>query len=212
MKRTRESESPSALAKGSPPSCSCAGDSTLPGGNGSARRVCPLPEPPFRSRNLECLFLHFRNELARRHGETRRRLAGTGRSAHLLAWATAHLDRHFRLPPSLMHRWMAAELDRLVRRRGARLNVLGPRGSAKSTLGTLAYPLRAALEGTEPYIWIVSDTHDQAETHLKNLKTELVENAALAAAYPDAAGRGPVWRGDAIVLRNGTAIEAYGTG
>ena len=42
--------------------------------------------------------------------------------------------------------------------RGTKINVLGPRGGAKSTIGTLALPLRAAVECREPYIWIVSDT------------------------------------------------------
>jgi len=160
----------------------------------------------------ESLLVFFRNELARRHGDARRRLAQPGGSGDLLAWASTHLARHFTLAPSMMHRWLAKQLDRLARRRGTKLNVLGPRGAAKSTLATLAYPLRAALEGTEPYIWIVSDTRDQARAHLKNLKTELAENAVLAAAYPDAAGVGPVWRADAVVLRNGVAVEAFGTG
>ncbi|MBN2218025.1 MAG: hypothetical protein JW719_11680 [Pirellulales bacterium] len=168
--------------------------------------------PSLDSRVRESLLVFFRDELARRHGAARRRLAARGGSGDLLDWASTHLNHHFTLAPSTMHRWMAKQLDRLARRRGTKLNVLGPRGAAKSTLGTLVYPLRAALEGTEPYIWIVSDTRDQARTHLKNLKAELAENAALAAAYPGAAGAGPVWRVDAIVLHNGVAIEAYGTG
>jgi predicted phage terminase large subunit-like protein len=174
---------------------------------------CAWLGPGSRSQNLDVLFEYFCNALAWLHGETRRRHADVRPAASLLLpWTTTYLARHFALPPSFMHRWMAVKLDYFTRQRGARLNVLGPRGSAKSTLGALAYPLRAALEATEPYIWIVSDTHDQAETHLKNLKKELVDNPAIAAAYPDAAGRGPVWRADAIVLRSGVAIEAYGAG
>ena len=96
--------------------------------------------------------------------------------------------------------------------RGSRLNVLGPRGSAKSTVAAMAFPLRAALEGWEPYIWIVSDTRRQACAHLENIKSELQDNRLLAEDYAAAAGRGPVWRAGAIVLRNGAAIEAFGTG
>jgi hypothetical protein len=51
-------------------------------------------------------------------------------------------------PP--MHHWMAQELDGMFDTRNAKLNVLGPRGAAKSTLGTLAFPLRAAVEGPGP--------------------------------------------------------------
>ncbi|GHV09627.1 hypothetical protein AGMMS50229_20090 [Campylobacterota bacterium] len=92
------------------------------------------------------------------------------------------------------------------------MNILAPRGSAKSTIGTLAYPLREALHGKEPYIWIISDTRSQAYTHLDNIKNELTENGKIRETYPEAFGKGPVWRSGGIMLRNGTVIEAYGTG
>jgi len=132
-------------------------------------------------------------------------------SASLLEWGRTYLPRHFVLPPSRMHRWLEQELAELRERRGTRLNVIGPRGSAKSTVVTLAYVLRAALESWEPYIWIVSDTKHQAQIHLENVKAELVDNDRLAAAYPSVFGRGPVWRPDAVRLANGVGIEAVGT-
>ncbi len=129
----------------------------------------------------------------------------------LLQWGRELLSDHFRDPPSAMHGWLADEIDAWQTQRGQRLNVIGPRGAAKSTLGTLAYPLRCALEGWEPYIWIVSDTRPQACLHLENIKTELIENELLHTAYPSAAGRGPLWRQGALALRNGIVIEAFGT-
>ncbi|MBX3425811.1 MAG: hypothetical protein KF688_09035 [Pirellulales bacterium] len=130
----------------------------------------------------------------------------------LIAWGRAMLPHYFRQPPSKMHRWLAGRLERAVRDRGIKLNVLGPRGAAKSTIGTLCYPLRCAVEGTEPYIWIVSDTLAQAQTHLENLKAELEGNSLLAEQYPGAVGRGPRWRAAAIELPNGAVVESYGTG
>jgi predicted phage terminase large subunit-like protein len=134
------------------------------------------------------------------------------KSLRLVDWGRCLLPAYFRLAPSRMHLWLSDELDRLAEARGTRLNALGPRGSAKSTLGTLAYVLRAAVEGREPYIWIVSDTIGQAVTHLGHVKAELEENALLHAYYPATSGRGKVWRTDAIELPNGTMVEAYGTG
>jgi predicted phage terminase large subunit-like protein len=61
-------------------------------------------------------------------------------------------------------------------------------------------------------VWIVSDTRHQAHAHLENLKAELLDNPRLAEDYPEAAGRGPVWRAGGIVLRNGAAVEAFGAG
>jgi predicted phage terminase large subunit-like protein len=129
-----------------------------------------------------------------------------------LDWGRHYLPHHFVKPASPMHQWLGAELDRFQQARGLKVNLLGPRGSAKSTIATLCYVLRAAVEGWEPYIWIVSDTKDQAHTHLENVKTELLESSLLAAAYSDAVGEGRHWRASSIELANGVVIESYGTG
>jgi len=130
----------------------------------------------------------------------------------LLEWSSRFLPRHVRRPPSSMHRWLAAELDSMHGVEGRKLNVLGPRGSAKSTLVTLAYVLRSAVEGREPYIWIVSDTHSQACAHLANLRSELESNRRLRHGYRWSARPGRRWRNDALSLPNGVTIEAFGAG
>lgn len=130
----------------------------------------------------------------------------------LLDWARTYLPEHVRLAPSRMHRWLAEQLDEMQANRGRKLNVVGPRGGAKSTIGSLAFVLRAAVESREPYIWIVSDAKHQAVSHLENLKTELRENPRLMAAYPKATAPGLVWRENSIRLANGVTIEAFGTG
>jgi predicted phage terminase large subunit-like protein len=145
------------------------------------------------------------------HGNARRKLHNNVVNS-LLAWGRQFLPQHCRMNSSPMHHWLGGMLDSLTHRRGRKLNLLGPRGGAKSTLATLAFVLRAALEKTEPYIWIVSDTKHQAAAHLENVKAELLENELLAARYPGAVGKGPTWRNNSIVLRNGVAIEAFGTG
>jgi predicted phage terminase large subunit-like protein len=152
------------------------------------------------------------DQLARRHGQARRLVAARAGSMKLLSWGRKYLPHHFVRPASIMHRWLGEFLDNMSHHRGMKLNVLGPRGGAKSTIGTLAFPLRAAVEGREPYIWILSDTRHQACAHLENLKAELLDSPRLAADYPNAVGRGPVWRAGAIVLRNGVSVEAFGTG
>jgi predicted phage terminase large subunit-like protein len=119
---------------------------------------------------------------------------------------------HFAHPPSAMHEWLGDQLTGLQCRRGSKVNLIGPRGSAKSTIATLSYVLQCAAEAWEPYIWIVSDTKDQAQTHLENVKTELTDNRELAADYPRTTERGPRWQATAIELANGTVIESYGTG
>lgn len=92
------------------------------------------------------------------------------------------------------------------------LDVLAPRGAAKSTWSTFAYPLYCALHGCEPYIILTSDTGAQAHKYLDAIRTELETNEALARDYPHLAGKGPIWREDRIKLGNGVMIEALGTG
>lgn len=137
------------------------------------------------------------------------------REAHgrgTIAWGQHYLSWHFQRAPSKLHLWLGEQLDRLRLCRGGKVNVIGPRGAAKSTIGSLSFVLQAALEDNEPYIWIVSDTRNQALTHLENVKHELETNELLAEDYPRAVGIGPRWRASAIELRNGSIIEAYGTG
>jgi predicted phage terminase large subunit-like protein len=153
-----------------------------------------------------------RDTLARQHGDARRQARRTQGGLDLLAWGQEYLPNHFRRAPSIMHRWLADQLDTAQRARGTKINVLGPRGGAKSTIGTLCLPLRAAVECCEPYIWIVSDTKHQAAAHLENIKAELLDNPRLARDFPAAVGHGPVWRNNVIVLGHGVMIEAFGTG
>jgi predicted phage terminase large subunit-like protein len=130
----------------------------------------------------------------------------------LLGWGRRFLPAYFRQAPSKMHFWLSGELERATVERGAKINVLGPRGSAKSTIGALCYVLKSAIESTEPYIWIISATKEQAKTHLEHVKAEVEENASLARAYPRSAGRGKIWRTGALELRNGAVVEAYSAG
>jgi predicted phage terminase large subunit-like protein len=142
-----------------------------------------------------------------------RRTRGQEETAHnLLEWGQVYLAHYFRLPPSGMHVWLGGQLDQMCADRGVKLNVIGPRGGAKSTIGTLAHVLRAAVEGWEPYIWIVSDTKHQACSHLDNIRFELVDNDRLGSDYAAATGKGRVWRSNSIQLTNGASIEAFGTG
>ncbi|MCA9103043.1 MAG: hypothetical protein KDA63_17925, partial [Planctomycetales bacterium] len=139
-----------------------------------------------------------------------RRLPREGVS--LLDWGRHYLPEHFRQPPSRMHLWLGEQLDSMHTRRGTKINVVGPRGSAKSTLGTLAYVLRAALEGWESYIMLVGDTQYQAASHLENVCRELRQNDAIRSAYRQATGPEMTLRQSRVQLAGGVTIEAFGTG
>ncbi len=128
---------------------------------------------------IDGVLRRFFGKVVHRHRELRRSCR-LGTTDTLLDWSRRHLPDHFAKQPSRMHRWLSETLGRLETDRGTKLNLLAPRGAAKSTIGTLAYPLRETLEGREPYVWIVSDTMSQAHAHLENIKNELLTNESLA--------------------------------
>lgn len=129
----------------------------------------------------------------------------------LLEWGRKFLPHHFVNEPSLMHRWVARKTDATFNKRGSKLLLIGPRGGAKSTTGTLACALKRACQRTENYILICSDTASQAKEHLRTIKEELETNDDIAEAYPHAVGIGPTWRENYIQMRNGVTIQAVGT-
>lgn len=176
------------------------------------RSSAPSAGWPVSPQQLEPMAEMFRRNVVCEHRLARRLARQADIAISLLDWGQKYLPRHFSKPPSTMHRWLAEQIERAQAARGCKINVLGPRGGAKSTIGALALPLRAALERRDPYIWIVSDTAHQACAHLDNVKAELVDNPRLANDYPTAVGLGPTWRHSLIVLRNGVTIEALGTG
>src|SRR5262245_27108477 len=59
----------------------------------------------------------------------------------ILAWGERYLRDYFSKPASAMHSWLGGQLDALQVNRGTKLNLIGPRGSAKSTIATLCYVL-----------------------------------------------------------------------
>jgi predicted phage terminase large subunit-like protein len=58
-----------------------------------------------------------------------------------------------------------------------------PRGSAKSTLGTLIKPIHDACYGLEKFILILSSTAPLANKKLKDIRAEIQTNSYLIAAY-----------------------------
>ena len=124
-----------------------------------------------------------------------------------------YLAPPFREAASLMHEWLGEQLDALHTSRGSKINVIGPRGSAKSTIATLCYVLRAAVEGWEPYIWIVSDTKEQAQHPSGERESRADRQSPVASTIiPNRCGQGGHWRATSIQLGNGVVIESYGTG
>lgn len=101
----------------------------------------------------------------------------------------------------------AAEISRAD---GCRRAIEAPRGHAKSTTFTFKDSIHAAVYAYKHYEIILSDSSEQAEGFLADIKTELEENAALREDFGELEGR--VWKASVILLANGSKIEAIGSG
>jgi hypothetical protein len=128
-------------------------------------------------------------------------------------WNRTFLPRYFdKFGPADFHAQFDFDFSSLHTTRGVRRSYIAPRGGAKSTWCTLAYPLRAALEGWEAYTLILSDSSEQADQHLSHIRKEIEENERLREVYGRDAEIGSTWKGSRLTLKSGAILESLGTG
>jgi phage terminase large subunit-like protein len=86
-----------------------------------------------------------------------------------------YLPHYFLLDGAKFHREMMQELTDTNNKR---LEIIGFRGSAKSTIGSTALPIWMALVHPElyPFIIVCADTNDQAKLMIASIKTEFDNN------------------------------------
>ncbi|KKM27053.1 hypothetical protein LCGC14_1578570 [marine sediment metagenome] len=86
------------------------------------------------------------------------------------------------------------------------------RGSAKSTIASLSYPLYRAVTGKSRFIILISDTFKQAKIHIANLISELENNKELREDYGDFRSKDEEWTATNLVLNNGVRILSLSKG
>ena len=101
--------------------------------------------------------------------------------------------------------------DELQNEERSYLLLMAFRGSGKSTVAALAYPLWCAVTGRKKFILLAGDTHTQAKQHISNIIYELENNKILQDDW------GPFksdeeWTAINIVLKNGGRIMSRSRG
>lgn len=117
-------------------------------------------------------------------------------------WLRGVLKGRFPLSPRA-----AKEISRLP---GCRRAVAAPRGHAKSTTLTFKGTMHAVLYGYKHYPIILSDSSDQAEGFLENIRVEFEENGLIREDFGNLQGK--VWRNNVILTSSNIKIEAIGSG
>ncbi len=104
----------------------------------------------------------------------------------------------------------------LLKKSMRRLLIAAPRGSAKSTLISLIYPLfRVAFKkpDEEMFIVIISESQTQSINFLNRIKYHLNKSKAFKLLFGDlSAATAKRWTAHDIILANGVRILAVGTG
>lgn len=114
--------------------------------------------------------------------------------------------------PSELHLYLYRRLPEIAASpTGQRDAIAAPRGEAKSTK-LMVFHLWCVVLTLKHYPLLFSDSFEQAAEMLEALKTELDANPRLASDFPEAAGRGRVWRVGVILTANDIKIEAFGIG
>ena len=104
----------------------------------------------------------------------------------------------------------AAEIKTISRLPVVRRAVAAPRGHAKSTNLTFKGTMHSTLYGYKHYPIIISDSSEQAEGFLDNIRVEFEENTAILEDFGPLAGS--VWRSNVLVTKTNIKIEAIGSG
>ena len=103
-----------------------------------------------------------------------------------------------------------ADTEAISRLPGVRRAVAAPRGHAKSTNLTFKGTMHSTLYGYKHYPIIISDSSEQAEGFLDNIRVEFEENTAILEDFGSLAGS--VWRSNVLVTKTNIKIEAIGSG
>lgn len=103
------------------------------------------------------------------------------------------------------------EAKAISRMDGSHQVVAAPRGHAKSTNFTFKDSLHAILYKYKHYIMILSDSSEQAEGFLDDIKTELEDNGNIIMDFGSLKGD-KAWRGSVILTKTDVKVEAIGSG
>ncbi len=147
--------------------------------------------------------------------EMRRKMART-----LKGFCLIYLPHYLTIAPADFHDEL---LTALGDHREKMIEILGFRGSAKSTFGSLALPLWAALEHPDlyPFILPIADTGLQSAINIANIKEELENNALIMQDYGEIKGKfgedftlesEEEWQAKNMLLSNGVRILARSRG
>ncbi|CAN5438675.1 phage terminase large subunit [soil metagenome] len=127
-------------------------------------------------------------------------------------WDRNYFPHYGKAEPSELHKYLYQRLPMMVNTpSGQRDALAAPRGEAKSTKVSMSFVTWCVVTGLKWYPVIIMDAFEQAAEMLEAIKAELEANPRMLGDFPEACGKGKVWRAGVIVTTNGRKIEAFGS-
>ncbi|AWD21603.1 phage terminase large subunit [Fuscovulum blasticum] len=124
-----------------------------------------------------------------------------------------YLPHYVKGEDSLFHRAIFDLAPKiLTANKGLREMLIAPRGSSKSTHISLGFALYCIVLRKTRYCLEVCDVYAQAALLIEAIKAELESNPRLQTDFPEACGKGRVWREGEIVTRQNIRVEGLGAG
>ena len=90
--------------------------------------------------------------------------------------------------------------------------IAAPRGESKSTIVGLIFVIWCIVTERKHYILLAMDAWEQAAEHMESLRAELDSNPRLLNDWPNATGRGRIWREGVIITANNIKVQGAGSG
>lgn len=144
--------------------------------------------------------------------ETRRAFVNDSETGYRF-FCDTYFPHYFTKAPSKLHGELFTSLpDMIAQEDGQKRLVIAPRGSAKSTHISQAFPLWCIVTGQKHFICLIMDAFEQAAIMIEAIKAELEFNPRLAYDFPEIVGQGRTWREGVIVTSNNIKVEGFGTG
>uniref|UniRef100_A0A6M3JYA4 Putative homing endonuclease n=1 Tax=viral metagenome TaxID=1070528 RepID=A0A6M3JYA4_9ZZZZ len=136
----------------------------------------------------------------------------------LYVFAVRYFPHYLKYPSSKLHKFLYGLLSRELgdsrkkRRTGFKWAIAAPRGNSKSSVISCILVVWCVVYKKKRFPIMLSDTSGQSSDFLEDVKRELEFNALLNRDFPDACGKGPIWRIGEIITRNSIKVMALGTG
>lgn len=123
-----------------------------------------------------------------------------------------YFPHYMEKPVNTLHRWIFTAASGWAASSGSRVNVIAPRGYAKTTYCVRLYLLWRLIREDLRFAVICQASAEAARDSLEVIRAELEDNPRLAQDFPEVTGVGNPWRKMRLTTRSGVHVVARGAG